>query len=252
MLDNISEYQKMSEVETSHWWYVTLHHLVLSIAERKQIGKDSAILDAGCGTGGLLKLLSRHGYVNLTGFDLSETAVSICQKSNLSVTQLDMLNMAEAYGSERFDLIVSNDTLCYLDEASQVDWTLQCSQLLRPGGILIANVPAHDCFGGIHDRCVGIRQRFTPARVRRIFQGSSLHVRSVLYWPFFLAPAIFLARTIQRARLRREPDIDVKSDIDLPGPRINSLLLALCRVENKLLPWKPVGSSLIICAEQAI
>ena len=53
MLNRQQEYQKMSVVECNHWWYKTLHKLVLESLFEYIPDKDSNILDAGCGSGGL-------------------------------------------------------------------------------------------------------------------------------------------------------------------------------------------------------
>lgn len=45
---------------------------------KKFIDKDFNILDLGCREGGYLRLLKNNGFENLTGVDISPSAVSIC------------------------------------------------------------------------------------------------------------------------------------------------------------------------------
>lgn len=77
MLERSHEYEKMAHVEQEHWWYVALHHLVLRALRHKFAHIDPAIIDAGCGTGGLMLFLRDRGYSDLQGFDLSEDAVRL-------------------------------------------------------------------------------------------------------------------------------------------------------------------------------
>ena len=63
MINNKKEYLKMDEVESKHWWYVSLHYLTLKAIQNKFNFLDVSILDAGCGTGGLLSFLKRKKYL---------------------------------------------------------------------------------------------------------------------------------------------------------------------------------------------
>ena len=75
MLGNKDEYDRMAEAEGKHWWYRSLHERVLRTIQKQFASRDIDILDAGCGTGGLLSYLRDNGFTNLQGFDISEFAV---------------------------------------------------------------------------------------------------------------------------------------------------------------------------------
>ncbi len=57
------EYKIMYDMEMDYWWYVGLHHLVLHFLgqENHRGGDPLQILDAGCGTGQLMKLSTQQG-----------------------------------------------------------------------------------------------------------------------------------------------------------------------------------------------
>ena len=74
MIDNRAEYERMYEVERTLWWYQSLHGRILHHIH-KHFGAptpDLKIMDAACGTGGLLSFLREKGYLNLVGFDYSQ------------------------------------------------------------------------------------------------------------------------------------------------------------------------------------
>ncbi len=56
----LEEYRTMFEAEDKHWWYKVLHELLFSEV-KKVLGNrlNSTILDAGCGTGFILKNLNK-------------------------------------------------------------------------------------------------------------------------------------------------------------------------------------------------
>jgi SAM-dependent methyltransferase len=248
MLDRAHEYTKMAEVEGTLWWYQALHHLVLASIRAHAPAADPEILDAGCGTGGLMLFLRAHGLCRLRGFDLSEHAVAWCNKRDLDVRQGNLLDIGKLHAERSADVIVSNDTMYGIDHEQQASVVQQCAAILRPGGLLILNLPALRAFSGIHDVSVGIRNRFSRADTRRLFSGPSYELMRECYWPFLLSPLIYAARAAQRRTMRRHKDFTVQSDIALPPRWINKTLLALVRAENRLLSKKPFGSSLFVVA----
>lgn len=75
MIDNEEEYRRMFEVEQKLWWYGRLHRMVLKNIRQQFEDRQIRILDAACGTGGLLSYLHAKGYKNCSGFDASAHAV---------------------------------------------------------------------------------------------------------------------------------------------------------------------------------
>jgi hypothetical protein len=59
-------------LENSHWWFVARRRILDRVMGSLGLPKDAQILAAGCGTGGNLLLLARHGEV--FAFDASATA----------------------------------------------------------------------------------------------------------------------------------------------------------------------------------
>lgn len=69
------EYRVMFDMETNYWWYVGLHQIVLHFLRRENCGNGPLnVLDAGCGTGQLMKLCQADG-LNPMGLDFSGEAL---------------------------------------------------------------------------------------------------------------------------------------------------------------------------------
>lgn len=248
MLDREEEYIKMSKVEEQHWWYISLHSQVLAYIKAYFTDSQIKILDAGCGTGGLIRYLQAHGYHHFSGFDISPTGIEFAKKKcQLPALQVgDLRSMDKYYAPNTFDVIVSNDVLYFLNPEEQRKFLQHSYELLNSSGILILNLPCFEAFRGIHDISVGIQQRFHPSIVKKIVNGSGFQIQKRVFWPFLLSPLILLARWLQRLKLRFYPDLQVKSDIDLPGDFANTALKKLFRLENTLLPAAPFGSSMLL------
>lgn len=238
----------MAEVETSHWWYKCLHYAVLRSITKHFANKDITIIDACCGTGGLMLFLKDKGYDNVIGFDLSEIAVAVCKSRELNVFQGNLSEISNYCPHNLADVVICNDAYYFLNYEEQQTTAGDIHQILAKGGLLIANFPAFRAFSGIHDLSVGITSRFNKKKVRAIFGRLNFKFVAQMYWPFFLSPIIWVSRFKQRLmmRLRLLDGVEPKSDVGNVNPVISSILLLLCKTENKLLTNKPFGSSLFL------
>src|SRR5262245_27945591 len=67
-------YDLMYRVEDSHWWYCGMETITRAVLDHALPGRrDARILDAGCGTGAVMRYLADYGTV--TGCDYSPDAL---------------------------------------------------------------------------------------------------------------------------------------------------------------------------------
>ena len=251
MTDNHQEYYKMSEVEDELWWYRILHLLVFN--NIKDSDKNISILDAGCGTGGLLDFLYKKGFKNLSGFDISKEAIALSKKKfqdkeNVKL-YLDDLGTQENL-ADLFDVIVSNDTFYFFSLEENKNILNKFYKHLNPDGLVLLNLPVFTQFRGIHDKTVGIKQRFHPNDLDIIINKDCFEIIDVKFWPFLLSPLIYFVRLKQRFQLRRikekQENMDFESDVKLPISLINNILYYITRLEM-LLPFNiPFSSSMFV------
>ncbi|AOW11766.1 hypothetical protein LPB72_19985 [Hydrogenophaga crassostreae] len=247
MLDRDDEYDRMAECEQNLWWYRALHERTANAVRRHfKAGKAVRILDAGCGTGGLMLHLQQLGFGSVEGFDLSDRAVTYCRGRSLAADKLDLREMAQHYSGAKFDVIVSNDTICYLNADELNSFVASACTLLEENGLFVFNAPAFDAFGGTHDLAVGIQKRFRKSDIQGIAAASGFVQVESSYWPFLLSPVIFSVRSMQRLKLALGLAGQIHSDVSMPSPWINRLLLGLCRFEQKWLKSPVAGSSLFV------
>ncbi len=244
------EHDAMFASETVLWWYVALREYVLDWLRLTDTMPRAVltILDAGCGTGGMLERLLPYG--TAVGIDLAPHAVRIARtRRNCPVTQGSLV--ALPFADETFDVALSLDVLSDAGveiEAAALD---ELSRALRPGGRLLLNLPAFTSLAGEHDVAVRTARRYTTKEARTLVEAHGFHVERCSYWNMALAPAIWLVR-----RFSRRKPLDAAtahSDITPPAAPINRTLLGLARLERRLLhrvPRLPFGSSLLILARK--
>lgn len=238
------EYEAMRNVEDNLWWYRVLNKLTLS-AIQKRFGdrKDLRILDAGCGTGGLMRHLKAHGYADLAGFDLSDAAVELAVESGMNVQKLDLRAGPETFRGRTFDVVISNEVLYYLPKPEWQPVLASYKPLVATGGVMIMNLAAGTKYRGTHDVAVGIRERVEPKEFRSVIDGAGFQIRKQKRWPLFLSPAIYLTRAMQRRQLASGLDPDtIESDVKMPSGFVNGVFYGLARLST-LWPWPGAGSS---------
>ncbi len=251
MLINRSEYQKMFESEQTHWWYKTLHNKVLK-AIRDEFAEDKSIsiLDAGCGTGGMLEILKLEGYTNIQGFDFSEDAVEFCSFRDIKVNKRNILDLKEDKKLGLFHVVICNDVL-YQFEDAEIETSLNAlmSKVVHEG-LLISNNQAFEVLSGIHDIAVGAKRRFVLKDFYRLIckMEKIPQIKQSVYWSLLLSPLIFFIRLFQRLKLRsfNVDSVKIKSDVNLPSPILNKLLYYISDWENRFIPSTIFGSSLFL------
>lgn len=144
------------------------------------------ILDVGCGTGGMLPLLSRYGAV--TGIDSEPMALEYCRRRGISD-----LHLQEGFRADgAYDLVTLFDVLEHVpDEAGFLAWI---RGLLKPGGRLVITVPAFQWLWSRHDVLNHHQRRYTRGRLWAALRGSGFAVERSSYFNFWLFPAAVAAR----------------------------------------------------------
>lgn len=247
-----SEYHRMAQAEAALWWYRSLHaDLLAMIRKHRGADRNIRILDAGCGTGGFLDYLRRHGYTNAAGLDISPLAVDFCRKRGLAVQQGSIADAEALALAGTADVIVSMDVICSLPDAAQRAEFLHAAHAqLNPGGLLIVQTPAFASLGGIHDLAVGVNKRYTKPEMRDLLHAAGIADYTLRYRLMLLTPLVFLTRAWQRLRLKRGGDVKIESDVKLPSPTLNALLYALQRIEDRGLSLRPFGTSLQVLVKK--
>jgi SAM-dependent methyltransferase len=250
MIGNKLEYQRMYEVERKLWWYQVLHSKVSGQINKhfKAFNPELKILDAACGTGGLLSFLREMGYTNCTGFDYSSHAIDFSLARGLDVSFGDLRDTAAFRPGETYDVICCNDALYFLNDEEIIRALRSFKSKLAPGGIILINIHAFEAFSGTHDLAIGSSRRFVFDDFRNYIRMSDLKVKYRTYWPFLLSLPIWLVRSWQKYQIRKGKvnTAELDSDVSYPGNAINGMLRGLTRMEETLLKSAPFGSSLFM------
>lgn len=127
------EYRKMAAVEDGMWYYRALHARII----RRFIKSGSAepVLDAGCGTGGLLRRMEREGRVqHATGVDFSPLACELSRaRTQARIVEANLVALPFANGE--FGTVISADVLYHVPDDGAALLIFSGTQLVMLGVI---------------------------------------------------------------------------------------------------------------------
>lgn len=235
----------MYDLEDHYWWYRGLRALTREAIDR-HAPRCAALLDVGCGTGGLLHELGsdRHRCRRI-GLDLSRDALAFCHRRGLRDVLCGSLNDL-AIKRSSFDVVTCTDVL-YMNGIDEPRAVSEIHRLLRPGGILIVNVAAFEFLRGYHDHFVRTQHRFRRDEAIALLRNAGFEILKATYWNATLFPVVALVRL-----MRGHGAPVTESDLRPISPAMNRALAAIVGLETRWLRrWTlPLGTSVFCVARK--
>lgn len=243
-------YAQYYEFENHSWWFVSRRKILRALLKKFLPPADStrSILDAGCGTGINLALLSEFGSV--LGVDRSEEAIRFChlrQATNVRRAELEALPFGEA----TFDLVTALDVLEHIPNDGQA--LGEIARVCRPGGCVLITVPVFPSLWCEHDEINHHVRRYEPRRIRELIAENGLSIVHQSFMNAWLLPAALLWRwRKQIIRLFARNEDLARADNMHHCRWINSLLTAIFSSEAPFVAsvGLPIGLSLAILARK--
>jgi SAM-dependent methyltransferase len=230
----------MHELEMRHWWFRGRRRLILQLL-RKYAGLRSCprILDLGCGTGGNTTAYRTIG--DVVGIEPDGTALALAHARG-GAFYCRGGGTGLPFSPESFDLVVATDVLEHIaDDSAAVS---EVHRVLRPGGVFVLSVPAHQWLYSQHDAALQHHRRYTRDMLIHLLQRGGLELRWLSYWNATLFPLIAGIRVLGKLRQNHQ---SVRSDTSPAPSLINEPLAGILAVEAWMLqhvrlPW---GVSLV-------
>lgn len=190
------EYVKLAEVEDRMWYFRSLHGHVARELAAARLPERAAVLDAGCGTGGLLlRARALLPGTRWSGIDLMPLACDLARRRCGPDTDIRQASITELpFADATFDALVSADVVCQVGNPAVA--MAEFARVLRPGGTLVMNVPAYMWMWSYHDDSVHTKHRYTRREMAQLVRGAGLAMRRLTHWNALPFPAIWARRKL--------------------------------------------------------
>ncbi|GIV19308.1 MAG: methyltransferase [Armatimonadota bacterium] len=231
---NPAEYERMYRYEDHYWWFVSRRELVESLVRQLPLPADAMIVDVGCGTGATAAQMQKYGRV--IGVDISPLALAWSQQRGLShllLAAAEQLPIAV----ESVDVIIATDILEHLDDDVAV--LKEFYRTLKPGGYVVATVPAYSILWSEHDLALMHRRRYVAHVLAQRSRAAGFEIVRLTYALFFLFPLALVMRLLKR---RPPPEKEPEAQLPPLPEWLNRLLIRFQRIETAMLkyvrfPW---------------
>ena len=237
-------FQKMLKLESSHWWFVARRKIIQRAINNLDLPRNIRILDAGCGNGDNLSLLSTFG--DLVAFEKNEYALKTAKSKKIGeIYKAELPDKLPNTIKTNFDLIVLLDVLEHIDDDSKSLTTVR--KLMNNKGIILITVPAFQWLWSEHDVIHHHKRRYSKSELREKLDSSGFRIKYISYFNTLLFPFALVERIGQKIFFPSNPEI-----LELPNNKINFLLEKIFSLEaifmNKIS--LPFGLSLVAIAEK--
>ena len=233
-------YDQLWEIEQQHWWFQARREIVRSLIRRFADGSNRRlqICDLGCGTGGNLAALAAEN--DVVGVEYSPQALDYARRRLGDRVRPGSLPNGVDLPAESFDVVLLTDVLEHIEDDQSTAAT--ALRLLRPGGIVVATVPAYQWLYSEHDARHHHFRRYGRRQFRALWTEADVLLLS--FYNAILFPPAAAVRLANRFLPRRVSS----HGLEIPPAPINRFLNRVMASEASLLGRVPLPFGLSLVA----
>lgn len=234
-----SVYEAMAEHDERHWWYRARREVVAALIRRKaHLPKGAFLLEIGCGTGHNLAMLGEFGTVD--ALEVDPIARAIAEERLGHGVLSSPLPRLHSVPDDRYDMVAALDVIEHIpDDEGALEGI---ARVLKPGGKLVATVPAHQWMWSAHDVVNHHQRRYSKSSFRKLIDQSPLKLEAIGYLNSLLFPVALVERLASRVTGKEE------ANLAPPAEPINQGLERIFALERRVIGRVPLPPGLSLFA----
>jgi SAM-dependent methyltransferase len=233
--------------EAESFWFRGRQRIIEYLVNRFLPVRPASFLEVGCGTGFVLKGLSKLKGLEVMGGELHLEGLKWA-KERIPDVELIQFDATQLPFRECFDAIGAFDVIEHIDADELV--LQQMGGALKSQGVLFLTVPQHPWLWSALDERGYHKRRYTRRELSLKLQRAGFRIRLISSFVTFLLPAMALSRLIPNRP--STPSAEKNCELRLP-PWLDRLFELSLNVEEKMLRCGirlPFGGSLMAVAQK--
>jgi len=233
----------------THFWFDWRLRALRKVFSATGLRLDQPLkgLDVGCGTGILREQLEAITAWSIDGFDLNLSALSRTQPGRGGTFYYNVFDQRPELLSQ-YDLVFLFDVIEHIEPTD--GFLRAVIQHLKPGGLLIVNVPALELLRSGYDDAAGHYRRYDRPMLRAEVERYGFQICDMRYWGCTMVPVLYLRRMLLPRSTNSDKTAVIRRGFKVPGPFSHFILRTVMRLETLLLGKPPFGTSLMIAARK--
>jgi SAM-dependent methyltransferase len=245
-------FEVTAAVEARSFWCRSRNRVLRGVVERfTDRSRRLAMLEIGCGIGGVVAELRRFSHLQLTASEISIEGLRYARSRFPEVEFIQLDATAIPFRSE-FDVVGAFDVLEHIQADDRVMRGVH--DALRPGGLFIVTVPQYQWMWSALDEMVHHKRRYGRADLLHKLTSNGFEVLFCSSFVTALFPAMALSRWLSRSRKAPGDCRDAfASEVTLP-PAANRVCDWIMRLDELALRAGislPFGGSLLVVARKS-
>jgi len=244
---NPAEFANIAAAERDLWWYRGMRDILFGmldpIAKQRHFER---VLEAGCGTGYLSRLLRGRYEWNIVPLDADADGLQYARQAGTrSLVQGNIA--ALPFASASFDALLSIDVVPHLERGCEQATFDEFARVLRPGGLLVLRAAALDLLHSRHSEFVREKQRFTRSQLTDALELAGFRIEHSTYANSLLLPVALFKFRVWEPLTRQKP----QSGVQHVPKWLDQLLYLPLRAEAGWISRGgslPIGQSVVLVA----
>ena len=237
--------------EDSHFWFEWRLNVLKKLLVQARVPLDESlkVLDVGGGTGLLRSQIESNSSWIIDCADLNMVGLQNVKNGRGGNYFYDVTDEHDDL-VDSYDVVIIFDILEHIHRTS--DFLVSVVNHIKPGGYLLVNVPALQCFFSEFDEIMGHYRRYSKKELQLEIEGLAVDVVDVYYWGMAMLP-LLVARKMFMKAFNFSKKKTIRYGFNFPScfsKVMDGILKVLMRLEIKLISNPPIGTSLMLIAQK--
>jgi 2-polyprenyl-3-methyl-5-hydroxy-6-metoxy-1,4-benzoquinol methylase len=199
----------------------------------------ATVLEVGCGHGLVREQLETGMDYTVDACDLNELPIKRIRNGKGRLFVYDIMDKHPDM-CQKYEAVFLMDVIEHISQ--EVSFLKSCLYHIKPGGIVVLNVPAFNALFSRYDTRNGHFRRYDKSMVNKLFTEAGVEPLAMSYWGFPMIPVILLRKYYLRFVAE---DKIMETGFRPPSFFVHMLFKLFQRIETKIPFAPPVGTSLI-------